>query len=429
MAPPDAGKRGPAPMKPRSAIPPVLTIPVLLVALACSSRGAHPSARPGDQSQAPGGVTDDTVEVVTTIPVETTLSPAGTRQTATVWIEMIEGARSSIDMAQFYLSHKPGEASGPVLDALIAAAGRGVVIRVLTEKKMADSSRDALALLEHRPNLTVRFFDWKDLTGGILHAKYFVVDGKEAFVGSQNFDWRSLEHIHETGLRVRDEALAHSLESIFEMDWAQGQTPGPAPPAPAPLALPVLPGKLILAGSPADRLPDGVPWALDTLVDLIGEARETISIELLHYALEDAYSPGPFDRIDTALRDAAARGVAIHMLVSNWSRKEPDLAALKRLAEVDGVKIKFVTIPQASSGFIPYARVLHSKVMRVDEDMSWVGTSNWSRSYFMTSRNVEIVTRLRSVAEVLDALFDELWASPYACDLELDADYPPPKTH
>ena len=39
------------------------------------------------------------------------------------------------------------------------------------------------------------------VAGGVQHAKFFIVDGEEVFLGSQNFDWRALKHIHELGVR------------------------------------------------------------------------------------------------------------------------------------------------------------------------------------------------------------------------------------
>jgi len=74
--------------------------------------------------------------------------------------------------------------------------------------------------LQKIPNLEFRFIEFGKLGGnGIIHAKYFVVDGNSAYVGSQNFDWRSFSQIHETGLRISDAGMAHQLQAIFEQDW------------------------------------------------------------------------------------------------------------------------------------------------------------------------------------------------------------------
>ena len=55
------------------------------------------------------------------------------------------------------------------------------------------------------------------------------------------------------------------------------------------------------------------------------------------------------------------------------------------------VQIKVVTIPPASSGFIPFARVIHSKLMTIDDEIARVGTSNWTGGYLDNSRNLELV--------------------------------------
>lgn len=35
----------------------------------------------------------------------------------------------------------------------------------------------------------------KQLTGGVLHSKFWVVDGRHVYVGSANMDWRSLTQV------------------------------------------------------------------------------------------------------------------------------------------------------------------------------------------------------------------------------------------
>ena len=49
-----------------------------------------------------------------------------------------------------------------------------------------------------------------DFTPGILHAKYIVVDQRTCYLGSQNFDWRALEHIVELGARFDDAILVRN---------------------------------------------------------------------------------------------------------------------------------------------------------------------------------------------------------------------------
>lgn len=371
----------------------------------------------------------DDVEVVTSIPSETNIHHAGTRSAAIVWAEMIKKAASNICLEEFYLTGKEGGALEPVVREILNAAQRGVKVRILTSASMSTNSEKLIQRFSHSPNIEILLFDWKQLNNGGLHAKFFIVDSKEAFIGSQNFDWRALEHIHETGLRIGCQPVVSALEQIFEADWAfhsgqsdaylrfKDQTPIR------------FHEDLFLVSSPPDLNPPGVRSAIDTLVALIDGAKKKITVQLLSYHTDMRGSDERYYRIDTALRRAAGRGVDVKMLISDWNKRKPRVDDVKELALQPGIQVKFVTIPEHSSGFIPYSRVIHSKVMRVDDQISWVGTSNWAHSYFYSSRNVEVVARLPHIAKTLDQLFLSLWNSEYAYTVDPQEDYIPPKTH
>jgi phosphatidylserine/phosphatidylglycerophosphate/cardiolipin synthase-like enzyme len=374
---------------------------------------------------AAGGPAD--FEVVSTIPLETAIDGAGTRAASAVWPEMINGARRTLDIAEFYLAGEKREALEPVIEAVLAAGRRGVQVRILSDAGMARTYPETLALFRGKPGIELRLFDWKKIHGGILHAKYFVVDGRESFVGSQNFDWRALSHIHETGLRIRSPLFALALGRIFAADWdfsggdgtAYQKMAGQPPLRFSPDAL--------LVASPAACNPPGVGDALGALVGILERARRRVTVQLLSYSVGGAPGQGRFVRIDQALRRAAGRGVNVSLLVSDWSLRPPALAGLRELARVANIEVRFAVIPPAKRGFIPYARVIHSKVMRVDDDLCWVGTSNWGYDYFYASRNVEVILRRPDVARLLDALFLSLWNGPYVRRLDPDGEYQAPK--
>ncbi len=375
----------------------------------------------------PAGTVD--FEVVTSIPVETAISRAGTRDAAAVWLEMITAARRSLDIAEFYLSTEPGSALEPVIAGILAAGRRGVRVRILSDAGMAGTYPETLARLEGKPGIETRRFDWRKLNGGILHAKYFVVDGRQACVGSQNFDWRALSHIHETGLRIRDSRFARALTGIFEADWRHsgGDAAAYGGLASAPPFRFAAEARLV--ASPAEFNPPGVGNALEELIGLLDNARRRISVQLLSYSVTapGGGDGGRFILIDQALRRAAGRGVSVRLLVSDWNLRPPALAGLRDLARVPNIEVRFAVIPPAARGFIPYARVIHSKVMRVDDDICWVGTSNWGHDYFFLSRNVEVVLRRCDIARVLDRLFLSLWDGPYVHKLDPDKEYQAPR--
>lgn len=390
--------------------------PVFVAVLFLACALALPAAGPPD------------FEVVTTIPLETAIDAAGTRAAAVVWPEMIHGARRTLDIAEFYMASEKGEALEPVIEAVLAAGRRGVRVRILSDVGMARTYPETLALFRGKPGIEVRLFDWKKIHGGILHAKYFVVDGCEAYVGSQNFDWRSLSHIHETGLRIRSPLFAEALIRLFELDWAFSG--GDARAYESRGILPELrfAGDARLVASPTGFNPSGVGSALEALVSLVNGARRRVSVQLLSYsAAGPKQGGGRFVLIDRALRQAAGRGVKVSLLVSDWNLRPPALAGLRDLARVPNIEVRFAVIPEARRGFIPYARVIHSKVMRVDDDICWIGTSNWGYEYFYESRNVEVILRRPGVAKVLDTLFLSLWNGPYVHRLDPEREYQAPR--
>jgi phosphatidylserine/phosphatidylglycerophosphate/cardiolipin synthase-like enzyme len=374
-------------------------------------------------------------ELVQTVPLETTLGSADLRDPVTVWSQLFDGARGEIVLGQFYAVTRAGTPFETVFGKLEAAGRRGVKIRFLLDQKGIGLSEPAtLARLRAIPNLELRVLDYAQLTGnGILHAKYLAVDRKAAFIGSQNFDWRSFSHIHETGLLVTDPVVVAQVQAVFEQDW-QAQTLLAAklavPRAPAALApaMPGIGGAQLLA-SPAAYNPPGVADSEAMLPALLATAQREVRIQLLDYA-PLGYGPGAtrpyYGVIDTALRAAAARGVTIKLMVSNWNTEQPAIAYLKSLALVPNVQVRIVTLPAASSGPIPFARVIHSKTMSIDGALAWVGTSNWSGGYFDKSRNLELVLRNEAMAQRLAALHEQTWSSAYAAPIDIQKTYPKP---
>lgn len=370
-------------------------------------------------------------ELVYSTPAGTSLQNPDLRSATEVWCELFDQARREIVIGQFYVAGKPGEDLDRVIARLDAAGRRGVRIRFLVDPK-GPSEAPTLERLRAIPNLELRLLDFSKLGGsGIVHAKYMIADGATAFVGSQNFDWRALAHIHETGLRVTEPKIVAQMQAIFEADWAAQQSIAAGKPvAPQTAARPQGPiaGSYLVA-SPRAYTPAGIVDSETELPRLLADAKQEVRVQMLDYAPLD-YGPNhtrPFyPVIDNALRAAAVRGVKIRLMVSNWNLEAPMLAHLKSLALLPNVEIRVVTLPQPPGQFIPFGRVIHSKTMTVDGQLAWVGTSNWSGGYFNNSRNLEIVMRDARMAARVAALHEQAWTSPYAQPLRIDYNYPAP---
>ncbi|MES2129426.1 MAG: phospholipase D-like domain-containing protein [Pseudomonadota bacterium] len=371
-------------------------------------------------------------ELVQTAPVETTLSSPDLRDPVTVWCELFEHARGEIAIGQFYAASRAGAPFEKVLAALEAAGKRGVKIRFLLEQRGVKLSEAAtLERLRQIPNLELRVLEFGKLkANGIIHAKYVLVDRQAAFIGSQNFDWRSFTHIHETGLRITDPNVVAQVQAVFEQDWqAQGALAAGRAVAPQPVALaaPSLAGAAQLLASPAAFNPPGVADSERALPALLAEAKQEVRVQLLDYVPLGFGNGRPFyGVIDNAIRAAAARGVTVKLMVSHWNTEQPGIAWLKSLAMVPNVQIRIVTLPQAAAGPIPFARVIHSKTMSIDGKLAWVGTSNWSGGYFDNSRNLEVVLRNEKMAQRIAQLHEQTWSSPYAAPIDINKNYPKP---
>lgn len=370
-------------------------------------------------------------ELVYSAPLETQLQNDDLRDSTEVWRQMFAQARQRIDIAQFYVMNRPGSRLDAVLAELRRAGERGVQIRLLLERKgLRNSAADTLEQLAAIPQLELRVLDYQPLSGGIMHAKYLLVDGEQAFVGSQNFDWRALEHIHEVGLRVSDAGVVRQIQAVFEQDWRAQALLAAQQPVPPLTYRPATPAAGYLLASPRAYLPAGVTDTQSELPRLLAAAQRRVRVQVMEYA-PLSFGPGRsrpyYAVIDNALRSAAARGVQVELMVADWNTKKPEIDYLKSLALLPNVQLKVVTIPVADGGFIPYARVIHSKIMTIDERLAWVGTSNWSGGYLDNSRNLELVLNNEALAARLDRLYQQLWDSPYAAALRIEQDYPAPR--
>jgi phosphatidylserine/phosphatidylglycerophosphate/cardiolipin synthase-like enzyme len=362
-------------------------------------------------------MTSSQIQLVQSVPVETSLAQPDLPYAKDVWVSMIQRAKKSIDLAQFYLSAQKGEALDSVIEELEKAGKRGVRIRLLVSNALLKEYPETFDRLKSAAGVSARIMDISKQTGGILHAKYWIIDGKEVYVGSQNFDWRALTQIHETGALFAHPKVTAQLQKIFDADWKLSEKPG------APLVRPqVLKAKaalvqdgaqdeIELVASPPQLNPPGIRSAEEALLTLLNKAKGRLQVQLLEYSpVED----GKFwPALDNALRDAAVRGVKVQLLVSDWNKKPPKIDHLKSLALVPGIEVKIATIPKWSGGDIPFARVIHSKYMIVDSQVLWMGTSNWSEDYFRHSRNVELIFRRPELAAKVDQIFAKLWNSDY----------------
>lgn len=351
------------------------------------------------------------LELVESFPVETDFDQPDIRQAQTVWLEMIGRAKSEILWQTFYLAHEKGKATEPVLDALKEAAARGVRVELLVDPKFYKTYPETLDELDALDGIEVRHSSIGPWLGGVMHAKAIFVDGQEGFLGSQNFDWRSLEHIRELGVHFRSPELTGEYVKAFRWEWDHaGETSVPKELAEVVSQPLKLEGSTVLATfSPNSLNGPGAAGDEAEILKLLDGARTSIDIALLTYSPLDHAGKNFYPALDNAIRRAAVRGVEVKLLLSHWVEGKKGQDHLHSLDALDNVEIRACRIPLTAEGEIPFARVHHSKYLICDGKKAWLGTSNWQEDYFHSSRNYGLVFLDGAIPPRLEKLFDFDW--------------------
>lgn len=378
-------------------------------------------------------------EIVESTPVETIYENSTLAKTPDVWNKMIDDASESIDIETFYFADEKNEPLEIIIGSLKNAANRGVRIRIIVDSSFYSRNDKSVDKLEGIENITIKKIPFGNLGGGVMHAKYFIVDNENLFMGSQNSDWRALKHIHEIGIRVKNKTLAQTFTELFETDWnlCNGNITGLVNQRPSAVVNSEKPvsinsekhGEITLypAFSPPDFNIPGVNNEENELVKIISNAKEKLFIQIYSFSDKDRYDTVLYDRIANALKESAGRNVMIRILIPDWEIGGSSQEFIKKFSQTKNIEIKIISIPLYSKGFIPFARVDHSKYMIADNDISWISTSNWESGYFHHSRNVSMVIKNIPINNELRGVFEMGWISPYSGIIETNKNYEPIK--
>ncbi len=144
---------------------------------------------------------------VGTTEVEVLFSPADRPMTRGVR-PLLHAARSRIDIAVFFLTHKQ------VVQDLIDARARGVQVRVILDATGARNGYSKHAALR-AAGIPVKVEDW----GGKMHMKAAAIDGATVIAGSMNWTSAGESSNDENLLVLHDPALAGQFHTFFDALW------------------------------------------------------------------------------------------------------------------------------------------------------------------------------------------------------------------
>jgi len=135
-----------------------------------------------------------------------------------MYLMAITAARHTIHLSNAYFV--PDDLA---VRALVAAAKRGVDVRIITPGKIIDSDVVRAASRERWGELLAAGIRIAEYQPTMYHVKALVVDSLLVSVGSTNFDSRSFSLNDEANLNVLDPVFARQQDAVFEDDWRRAK--------------------------------------------------------------------------------------------------------------------------------------------------------------------------------------------------------------
>ncbi|WP_395397419.1 cardiolipin synthase [Novosphingobium sp. BL-8A] len=279
-----------------------------------------------------------------------------------------------------------------ITEALARAHARGVAVHVLVDALGSRPwAKRSMAMLDRagvsaRLVLPVRFASLRRARTDLRnHRKLCAIDGRIAFVGSQNIvnrDFKPSIVNDELVARVEGPVVA-AFDAMFASDWyletgeriASERIPAPA-------------GTTVLQAMPSG--PDfGTAGYERLLVELVHEARHEVTI-VSPYLIPD-------DALLTAVRNAVARSVAVNLIVSHVVDQK-----LVRLAQ----RSYYQELLEAGVRIYRYrSHLLHTKAVAIDGMVGIVGSSNADMRSFALNAEISLILHGEdAVAPLLDVL-------------------------
>lgn len=364
-------------------------------------------------------------------------------------LAQIHGASQQMDLSLYTLEHPE------LLLALAQAGQRGVAIRLLLDGSpaggMGPVQRWGLAQLV-AAGVDVRLMRPREgAPNGLrsryrfLHAKYGIIDGQRAFVGTENWSYNTAPitppgqtAAGRRGVYLFTDAapVIRELQAIFAQDWQperfwdlapfQPERDGPPPDfvlpeapladRPAPFAQPLVAqtrARFAISAAPEqESRPDAL---IQQLLAQAGPGDVIHSMQLYEHKFwgESHSNPiaDPNPRL-AALIQAARRGATVHVLLDGYfddtdalRNNQATAAYLRDLAQAEGLAIHARTGNPSGLG-------IHAKLMLMHiNGVPWtvVGSLNGSEISHKINREVNLTTDAAEVYGYLLGMFEYDW--------------------
>ncbi len=286
-------------------------------------------------------------------------------------LDLINGAQRSIDVTIYTIS------DSQVVDALVAAAQRGVAVRVIYNYNSFanrhiypnDKAANAIISAGGQAHQASSAFT-------ITHQKTITVDGATSLIMTFNLSASYFSNTRDFGYITADPAQVGEIENVFQADW---DNTGVSPSEPS------------LVWSPNN--------SRDKILSIINNARSTLLVDNEETADTQCMN---------ALIAAASRGVSVRFLtavLSSSSGSGTDGNAKERdVLNQAGVQAKGAT-----------NHYMHGKMLLADYGTSYergfIGSENFSSTSLDKNRELGVILTNQSALQKIDGIFESDWSA------------------
>jgi len=283
--------------------------------------------------------------------------------------DAIESAQHSIDLAIYNLSNEN------IGDALLAAARRGVQLRMVMESNQIDGIVPRGLMEAGIPN-------HGDNRDALMHNKFMIIDSLDVWTGSANYTYNGLSSDHNNLVHIRSSRLAENYTTEFEEMFLNDLFGADSPANTSNPQLSV-DGVLLESYFSPD---DGV---LDHLVALVAEADTSITIMAFSFTS---------DELSAAVLDKARQGVIVQIVMDEQQAASNQGGEYENLRNA-GLDVRL----DGSSG------QMHHKVIIIDGDTVSFGSYNFSNSAERRNDENVIIAHDPSLAGEFMAEFEKIY--------------------
>jgi len=309
----------------------------------------------------------------------------------------IRGARRSVALSSYIMDHD--RIGLDFAEALVAAAHRGVAVRVLLDALGSRYARPSMYRHLRRQGVEVALFmpmgwPWRMPYLNLRnHRKILVVDGETGFTGGMNIrqgctaDGDAPPRIRDLHFRLAGPVVGHLLD-CFASDWSF--VTGEELDGPAWAVATAMPAGPVVARGIADGPDERQPRIRWLILGALAEAQDRVRIVTPYFLPDQA--------ILTALNVAAMRGVSVDILLpEKVNLRLVQWAAWARLGNLLSAGCRVWLTPP------PFD---HAKLMTVDGGWTLLGSANWDARSLRLNFEFDVEAYDTGLAGGMDRLID-----------------------